>query len=139
MGASLVKIGPGMLTLSHAFNTYTGGTTLSGGTLDLDAVEAAGTGDITFNTRSRLKIENAALSGHVFENPIEAFSKDDILDLSGLHFHKGASAKYHSTTDILTVRSGHVTDKLELVSPLISHFHTANDGHGGTDIFLFFA
>jgi autotransporter-associated beta strand protein len=140
MGASLVKIGPGRLTLSHALNTYTGGTTLSGGTLDLAAIGAAGTGDITFNTPSRLTIQNAALSaGHVFGNHIEEFGKNDILDLSGLHFHKGASAKYHPATDVLTVHSGHATDKLTLVSPLETHFHAASDGHGGTDIFLFFA
>jgi autotransporter-associated beta strand protein len=140
LGGVLLKTGLDTLTLSHAGNTYSGGTILSGGTLDLDAVKAASTGDITFNTPSHLIVENAALSpGHVFENHILAFGKKDILDLSGLHFHKGASAKYHPATDVLMVHSGHATDRLTLVSPLGFDFHTANDHHGGTEVFLFFA
>ena len=47
-GASLVKVGHGTLTLSHAGNTYSGGTTLEAGTLDLAAVGAAGPGAIAF-------------------------------------------------------------------------------------------
>ena len=35
-GASLVKVGPGTLKLSNAGNTYTGGTILEAGRLDLD-------------------------------------------------------------------------------------------------------
>ena len=130
-----------MLTLSHSFNTYSGGTMLEQGTLDLAAVDAAGTGHIAFSgkLKATLAVDNAALSGHVFGNEIDFFGKHDILDLAGLHFHAGATAKYHPATEVLAVHSGHTTDKLTLVSPHGTHFEAASDHHGGTDVFLFFA
>ena len=63
----------------------------------------------------------------------------DFLDLTGLHFHAGATAKYHPATEVLDVHSGHRTDKLTLVSPHGTHFEAASDHHGGTDVFLVFA
>ena len=139
--ASLV-IDAGSLTLSHAGDTYTGGTKLEAGVFDLAAIGAAGTGDIAFQGagKATLKIENAALSGHVFSsNDIDSFSRRDVLDLTGLKFHAGAKATYHPATDRLIVHSGRVTDTLTLVSPHGTHFHAASDHHGGTDVFLFFA
>jgi autotransporter-associated beta strand protein len=142
LGGSLVKVGHDKLKLSHVFNTYSGGTILEGGTLDLATLGAAGSGDITFGGGAKhnietLMIENAALLGHVFTtNNIDFFGKHDVLDLSGLHFHAGASAKYHPATDILDVRSGHVTDILALLSPHGTHFVAAKDGHGGTKVTL---
>jgi autotransporter-associated beta strand protein len=141
--ASLV-IRAGSLTLSHAFDTYSGGTTIERGALEVAAIGAAGTGPISFEStgkaKATLEIDNAALSGHIFAtNKIDLFGKHDVLDLTGLHFHAGATAKYHPATDVLAVRSGHVTDKLTLVSPHGTHFETASDHHGGTEVFLFFA
>ena len=138
-GASLVKAGHGTLTLSHAGNTYSGGTTLEQGTLDLAAIGAAGTGAITFAGRARLKIDSTGLSGHVFANAIDGFGKHDVLDLSGLHFLAGATANYHEANHHLTVHSGHVIDTLTLNSPHGTHFDAVNDGHGGTAVFLVFA
>jgi hypothetical protein len=84
-----------------------------------------------------LVIDNAALSGHVFTtNNIDLFGKHTVLDLSGLKFHKGASAKYHPATHILDVHSGGVTDVFTLVSPLGTHFVAAKDGQGGTKLTL---
>jgi hypothetical protein len=76
------------------------------------------------------------LSGHSFGNSIDFFAKRDVLDLSGLHFHGGATAIYHKGTHHLTVHSGPVTDTLTLLSPHGTHFGTASDHHGGTDVFL---
>ena len=47
-GASLVKVGSGTLTLSGA-NTYTGGTTVSGGLINFSAPNNFGTGTIALN------------------------------------------------------------------------------------------
>jgi outer membrane autotransporter protein len=47
-GASLVKVGSGTLTLSGA-NTYTGGTTVSGGLINFSAPNNFGTGAIALN------------------------------------------------------------------------------------------
>jgi autotransporter-associated beta strand protein len=141
-GGSLVKVGPGTLTLSHAGNTYSGGTGLVAGTLDLAAVEAAGTGPVAFGGAAKLEIKNAALSGHVFVNLVDFFGEHDVLDLAGLKFRHGASAKYHPASHHLTVRSGGVTDTLTLFPPLGKHFGVetlftaANDGHGGTKVVL---
>ena len=138
LGGSLVKLGPGTLKLSGANNTYSGGTTIDQGTLDLAALGAAGTDDIAFGGKlhATLTIENAALFGHHFTNNIDFFGKHDVLDLSGLKFHKGATAKYHPATDILDVHSGHVTDVFTLLSPHGTHFAVTNDGHGSTTVTL---
>jgi autotransporter-associated beta strand protein len=142
-GASLVKVGPGTLTLSHAGNTYSGGTTIEQGAFEVAAIGAAGPGAITFATAGRtkatLEIDNAALSAHHFANPIDNIGKHDLLDLTGLHFHPGARATYHRANHHLTVQSGGVTDTLTLLSPHGTHFATASDHHGGTDVFLVFA
>ena len=138
-GASLVKLGHGTLTLSGAGNTYSGGTTLEAGALDLAAIGAAGTGAMAFAGRATLKIENSALSAHHFTNPIDMFAEHDVLDLTGLHFHAGATAIYHKASHHLTVHSGHVTDTLTLLAPQSTHFAAASDHHGGTDVFLIFA
>jgi autotransporter-associated beta strand protein len=138
-GASLVKVGPGTLTLSHARNTYSGGTTLEQGVLDLAAVRAAGSGPIIFAGKAKVVkvvIEKTALSGHVFGNPIDSFAVHDALDLAGFKFHADATAKYHPATHLLTVHSGHFTDKFTLFSPQGKHFTLANDRHGGTLVTL---
>jgi autotransporter-associated beta strand protein len=135
-GASLVKIGPDTLTLSHAENSYSGGTTLEQGALDLAAIGAAGTGGISFDGKAKLMIENAALFHHIFGNRIDFFAKHDVLDLTGLKFHSGATAKYHPAKHLLSVHSGHVSDKLTLFSPLGKHFTLAKDGQGGTLVTL---
>jgi autotransporter-associated beta strand protein len=144
LGGSLVKVGKGTLKLSGAANAYSGGTTIEQGALDLAAVGAAGTGGIKFQGAGKelkvLKIENGALSGHVFTtNNIDFFAQHDVLDLTGLKFHAGASASYHTATHHLTVHSGSITDTLTLLSPHGIHFEAANDHHGGTEVFLVFA
>ncbi len=137
-GGSLVKVGRGSLKLSGADNTYSGGTTLKQGNLDLAALGAAGSGMITFAPASRatLTIDDAALSGHAFGNTIDHFGGHDFLDLAGLRFRPGATAVYHRATHHLTVHSGAVVDTLTLISPLRAQFETASDQHGGTDVYL---
>jgi autotransporter-associated beta strand protein len=138
-GGSLVKVGPGTLTLSGAGNTYSNGTTVEGGIFDVAAVGAAGIGPITFAGKATLKVENAALLAHHFGNPIDNFANHDVLDLAGLHFHAGATATYHKATHNLIVHSGGRTDTFTLNSPQSTHFNAANDHHGGTEVFLVFA
>ena len=85
----LTKVDAGTLTLSDA-NSYSGGTSLDGGTLDLAALGAAGTNAITFATGiDTLKIEAAALSDHTFGNTINSLSFGDVIDLLGLPFGTG--------------------------------------------------
>jgi hypothetical protein len=84
----------------------------------------------------RLDITNAALVGHVFDNEIDLFGKHDVLDLTGLRFHRGAAATYHRAGHHLKLHSGHVTDTLTLHAPHVFHFGVASDHHGGTDVTL---
>ena len=68
-----------------------------------------------------------------------SFARHDILDLAGLKFHAGATATYHKASHHLTVPSCSIIDTLTLLSPHGTHFSTASDHHGGTDVFLVFA
>jgi autotransporter-associated beta strand protein len=88
--AELVKVGTRTLKLTHANNTYSLATILDAGTFDVAALGAAGPGLIVFDsfisgTHSTLKIENAALSTHVFGNLIFNFAAGDKIDLHGLN------------------------------------------------------
>jgi autotransporter-associated beta strand protein len=130
-GGSLVKVGPGTLTLSHTDNTYSGGTSLQQGVLDLAAVGAAGTGAITFagiygiaslratladgnlNARAELRIESAALPGNLFAPLVQGFAPGDTIDLPGLPFAPGANATYSAIFHTLAVTSGSTTVGLE--------------------------
>jgi autotransporter-associated beta strand protein len=137
-GGSLVKVGKGTLKLSGADNTYSGGTTLERGSLDVAARGAAGSGHISFPGVAELMIENAALSAHVFANTLDGFGFNDIVDLPGLAFKTDASAVYHANHH-LTVHSGAVTDTLTLLMPAGTSFRALNDGHGGTEVLLIHA
>jgi autotransporter-associated beta strand protein len=131
----LDKTGAGTLVFGST-DAYTGGTVLNTGTLDLAAAGAAGSGRISFAGTATLEIDNAALVHHVFHNIIGSFGKHDILDLTGLHFHAGATATYRKAGHHLIVHSGHITDTLTLFSPHGTLFTVANDRHGGTRIVL---
>jgi autotransporter-associated beta strand protein len=134
--ASLVKTGMGTLKLSH-HNTYTGGTILKAGALDLAAVHAAGTKAISFSANKQvLKIENAALSHHALTNAIKTFGSSDVIDLTGLHFVHGATAIFNPHNHLLTVKSGQAVDHLTLFSPQTHIFKAVSDGHGGTKVVL---
>ncbi|EEE9272908.1 AIDA autotransporter-like protein ShdA, partial [Salmonella enterica subsp. enterica serovar Derby] len=80
-GQSLTKTGAGTLIL-NAENTYTGGTTISEGTLVANNVEALGTGNVTDNATLELN------TGGDFDNAISGSgqvvkSGDKTLTLSG--------------------------------------------------------
>ncbi|HFD9421916.1 TPA: autotransporter-associated beta strand repeat-containing protein, partial [Salmonella enterica] len=86
---SVVKSGDETLTLSGA-NSYTGGTTISGGTLVASNVEALGTGDVTDNATLELN------TGGTFDNAIGGTgsvvkSGDKTLTLSGANSYSGAT------------------------------------------------
>jgi autotransporter-associated beta strand protein len=130
----LTKVGAGELTVLGT-NIYSGGTSLTGGTLDLAAIGAAGTGGITFVSNDAiLKIENAALSAQAFGNPINDFDRGDSIDLPGLAFAPGATASFDNKSDILSVTSGGITDTLTLRNPEFGKFLAISDGGGGTEV-----
>ncbi|EBW6411379.1 hypothetical protein DPZ45_24310, partial [Salmonella enterica subsp. enterica serovar Agona] len=103
------------LTLSGA-NSYTGGTTISGGTLVASNVEALGTGDITDNATLELN------AGGDFANNIGGTgsvvkSGDKTLTLSGSNTYTGGTTISGGTlvaSNVEALGSGDVTDNATL-------------------------
>jgi hypothetical protein len=129
----LVMDGPGVLDLT-ATNTFTGGVTLEAGTLELAAAGAAGTGAITFAAAggaAMLEIGAAALpaNGATFANTLAGFGAGDSLDLTGVAFAAGATARI--ADGVLTVKSGAETLAFDLTSAGTKTAYAYADGSGG--------
>ena len=128
---SLIIDGAGMVSLG-ASNSFTGGVSLVAGTLSLGAVQAAGTGTITFGG-GVLQLGNAALSGSRFGNTIAGFSTGETIDLTGLAYASGASASVNNGT--VSVRSGSTTDLLTVIGVANGmEFELAADSGTGTQL-----
>ncbi|EDA8617757.1 AIDA autotransporter-like protein ShdA, partial [Salmonella enterica subsp. enterica serovar Kedougou] len=109
------KSGDDTLTLSGT-NSYTGGTTISGGTLVATNVEALGTGDVTNNATLELNTggdftNNISGSGQVVK------SGDETLTLSGANSYTGGTLISSGTlvaNDVNALGTGDVTDNAVL-------------------------
>ncbi|EBH0963509.1 hypothetical protein FKA23_23850, partial [Salmonella enterica subsp. enterica] len=112
---SVVKSGDKTLTLSGT-NSYTGGTTISGGTLVATNVEALGSGDVTDNAVLELN------TGGTFDNVISGSglvvkSGDEMLTLSGANSYTGGTTISGGTlvaSNVEALGSGDVTDNAVL-------------------------
>ncbi|EBE3982931.1 autotransporter outer membrane beta-barrel domain-containing protein [Salmonella enterica subsp. enterica serovar Kentucky] len=128
---SVVKSGDKTLTLSGT-NSYTGGTTISGGTLVANNVEALGTGDVTNNATLELN------TGGDFDNAISGSgqvvkSGDKTLTLSGANSYSGATTISGGTlvaTNVDALGSGDVTDDATLELNTGGTFDNAIGGSG---------
>ncbi|EBA3128083.1 AIDA autotransporter-like protein ShdA, partial [Salmonella enterica subsp. enterica serovar Kentucky] len=111
----VVKSGDDTLTLSGA-NSYTGGTTISGGTLVATNVDALGTGDVTNSSTLELN------TGGTFDNAISGSgqvvkSGDETLTLSGSNTYTGGTLISGGTlvaTNVDALGTGDVTDNATL-------------------------
>ncbi|ELD3826985.1 autotransporter-associated beta strand repeat-containing protein [Salmonella enterica] len=130
-GTSLIKQGAGTLIL-NAENTYTGGTTISGGTLVATNVDALGSGDVTDNATLELN------TGGTFDNAISGSgqvvkSGDDVLTLSGANSYSGGSLISGGTlvaTNVEALGSGDVTNNAVLELNTGGTFDNAISGSG---------
>ncbi|MBJ2771023.1 autotransporter-associated beta strand repeat-containing protein [Salmonella sp. NW1196] len=128
---SVVKSGDKTLTLSGA-NSYTGGTTISGGTLVATNVEALGSGDVTDNATLELN------TGGTFDNVISGSgqvvkSGDDALTLSGNNSYTGGTLISGGTlvaSNVDALGSGDVTDNATLEMNTGGDFDNAISGSG---------
>jgi len=94
-GGSLTKVGAGQLTLASA-NGYTGGTTLSSGSLNLQNNNALGTGNLTFGDGATLKagVNNLAVTNLVTLNGTDNVDTNgNNSTLSGVISGSGALTK----------------------------------------------
>ncbi len=135
---SLIKQGSGTLTLS-GHNSYSGGTILEQGTLEVQSADAVGSGGITFaaNTADTLAIDNTALAGNVFGSTISGFALGgDSIDLTGLRWDAtDHNAGFANGT--LSIESGGITDVLTLAGNYTAdQFVLSEDGGGGTMVSL---
>ncbi|WP_366545611.1 autotransporter-associated beta strand repeat-containing protein [Salmonella enterica] len=127
----VVKSGDETLTLSGA-NSYTGGTTISGGTLVASNVEALGSGDVTDNATLELN------TGGDFDNNIGGTgsvvkSGDKTLTLSGANSYTGGTTISGGTlvaTNVEALGSGDVTDNATLELNTGGDFDNAISGSG---------
>ncbi|ECS2943805.1 autotransporter outer membrane beta-barrel domain-containing protein, partial [Salmonella enterica subsp. enterica serovar Derby] len=127
----VVKSGDEMLTLSGA-NSYTGGTTISGGTLVVSNVEALGSGDVTDNATLELN------TGGDFDNAISGSgqvvkSGDDALTLSGNNSYTGGTLISDGTlvaSNVEALGSGDVTNDAVLELNTGGDFDNAISGSG---------
>ncbi|EJN2868023.1 autotransporter-associated beta strand repeat-containing protein [Salmonella enterica subsp. enterica serovar Laredo] len=128
---NVVKSGADTLTLSGS-NSYTGGTTISGGTLVASNVEALGTGDVTNNAVLELN------TGGTFDNAISGSgqvvkSGDETLTLSGSNTYTGGTTINDGTliaTSVDALGSGDVTDNAVLELNTGGDFDNAISGSG---------
>ncbi|EBF1859902.1 fibronectin-binding autotransporter adhesin ShdA, partial [Salmonella enterica] len=127
----VVKSGDDTLTFSGA-NSYTGGTTISGGTLVATNVEALGSGDVTDNAVLELN------TGGDFDNAISGSgqvekSGDDVLTLSGANSYSGGTLISDGTlvaTNVEALGSGDVTNNAVLELNTGGTFDNAISGSG---------
>ncbi|EDL8296869.1 AIDA autotransporter-like protein ShdA, partial [Salmonella enterica subsp. enterica serovar Senftenberg] len=135
---SVVKSGDKTLTLSGA-NSYTGGTTISGGTLVASNVEALGSGDITDNATLELN------TGGDFDNAISGSgqvvkSGDKTLTLSGANSYSGATTISGGTliaTHVNALGTGAIDNRASLLLDASGQFTVTDlttESGGNTEI-----
>ncbi|EJN2054253.1 autotransporter outer membrane beta-barrel domain-containing protein, partial [Salmonella enterica] len=130
-GTSLIKQGAGTLIL-NAENTYTGGTTISGGTLVATNVDALGSGAVTDDATLELN------TGGTFDNAISGSgqvvkSGDDVLTLSGANSYSGGTLISDGTlvaSNVEALGTGDVTDNAVLELNTGGDFDNAISGSG---------
>ena len=109
---AVTQAGSGTLVLggTGGGNAYTGGSTLSAGTLELAARNAAGTGAIRFasGAAATLRLDTAILP----TNTITGFAPGDAIDLRAVRYSAGETVSAQG--NVVTVTSGGVNYRLAI-------------------------
>ena len=131
------QVGTGTTVLS-GHSSYTGGTEIVSGTLDVVATDSAGTGAITLDADAQtLRIEQTALSGGHFANTIAGFASDDTIDLAGDGLAMSAVLGPNNVLTISGGSGGAVTLQLDPNQSFAGDvFKVSSDGSGGTKVMV---
>jgi autotransporter-associated beta strand protein len=127
------QLGSGTTVLS-GHSSFTGGTQIVAGTLELEAADAAGTGDVSFDAGT-LRLDPSALSNGHFANTIDGFAGDDTIDLAAIGL---ATSAVLGPNNVLTVSGGAggpITLQLDPHQDFFADvFKVSSDGNGGTNV-----
>ncbi len=135
-GSGTVSVdGAGQVTLA-ANNSYSGGTFLDGGTLELASARAAGLRNIVFQAPATLQVDAAALANGSLPNVINGLDAGDAIDLRGLAYSPDAAATLDAGDGVLSVISNGATDRLGVQINSGAVFDTMPDSAGGTLVTL---
>jgi autotransporter-associated beta strand protein len=126
----VVQDGSGITALTRT-NSYSGGTFLGGGQLDLAGPGAAGGGAITFlnSIASTLQIDGTAMPS----NQIVGFAQGDVIDLPNLVFN----ATSYSGGVLTLLENGLSVGQLNIANPFSNNvFAVSPDGSGGDEVVM---
>jgi autotransporter-associated beta strand protein len=128
---NVVQSGLGTTVLT-ATNTYSGGTYLSGGTLEAQIPGAIGSGAVSFlaGAPEALRIDGTTMPANTILN----FAAGDTIDLANI----AADSWFYGGFQLALVHGGFTVAQLNLSTPFGAHplFALSGDGAGGTNIVL---
>ena len=137
---SVVQDGSGKLVLAGD-NSFTGGTRVELGTVEIASSVGAGTGPIQFVPDGQLEVlqlDQAALKNGIFGTPVEGFGVGSVVDLTGQAFRRGDSVSVvdGGTALALAGPKGVLHDTISIAPGSASgmRFLALGDGAHGTDI-----
>lgn len=102
---ALNMVGAGMLVLTNSNNTYSKGTTITNGTVQISGVAGSqlGTGPLIFDGGT---LKTTFVSGYTLNNPVSVTSNDGTLDLDGYVVIQGTTATLTGPGQLLIKNSG---------------------------------
>jgi autotransporter-associated beta strand protein len=130
VSGSLILDGAGTLDLDAA-NTYTGGTTIDQGVLELASAKAAGSGGINFASASG-ELEYAAKVSVDIGNTISGFDGKDKIDFAKVKYAAGDHAVLNTSGNVTVETSAGATVATFNVSGTYAsaNFHVGADRSG---------
>ncbi len=125
-GAGAIAISGGGAVILEAVNSFTGGVSVSGATLDLAATGAAGSGTISLGDAARLEVQSGVTIGNAVSVAI-----GDVIDTAGI---TDATATFNAGTLTIAGTGGSLALTLTNAAATTADFTAVNDGHGGAEI-----
>ena len=118
---SFVQAGTGTTVLTGA-NSFSGGATLTAGTLELAVPGAAGSFDIAFAGQATLALDGTALPA----NRIDGFAAGDAIDLRSLAYNAGDTVSVSGS--VVTIGVGGASYTLDIAGAGVLGLSAAADG-----------